>query len=126
MATKRRGVGKDGVRGAVQNARPPGPFFNDALADSRFAMTDGGLVLRSEDKRPSLICGHFEVCCETRTEDSAPIWGVMIEFWDRDNQPQWEILTRDLFAGEGAELRRLAGAARPLCEPGAPRGRGAV
>jgi putative DNA primase/helicase len=122
MTTKKRGDGRD----AILNA-PSATPSNDAAMDSKFEMRPDGLMRRSEDKRPWRICGHFEVYSETRTEDDTQIWGVLIRFRDRDGVVQREILTRDLFAGEGAELRSLLarrglfvnparGAGAALCE----------
>ena len=102
MTTKKRGAGRD----AILNA-PPGAPSNDVVTDSKFEMRVDGLMRRSEDKRPWRICGNFDVYSETRTEDDAQIWGLLIRFRDRDGVMQREILTRDLFAGEGAELRSL-------------------
>lgn len=106
LATARRNArkkrsGAESIRDSIRNA-------HDADIELRFEMWPQGLMYRpARDKERRRICGYFEVYSETRTEDDAPVWGLMIRFRDRDGMTQREILTRDLFAGEGAELRSL-------------------
>jgi uncharacterized protein (DUF927 family) len=88
-------------------------------------MQSGGLFRRS-DNGPVRIAGYFEVLSETR-DDDAQAWGLWLRFNDRDGTAQQVVVTRDLFAGEGAELRNLLarrglfinpakGAGAALCE----------
>ncbi len=93
----KRNAGRAAVVGAHAAAA------NDAGQDNRFSMRDDGLYRRTEDGYMR-ICGHFEVLSETR-DDEASAWGLWLRFLDRDGVEQRLIVTRDLFAGEGAELR---------------------
>ncbi len=121
MTTKKRGAGRDAILDA-----PQGTPSNNTVMNGKFEMQPDGLLRRTADG-PIRVCGHFDVYTETRTEDDAPIWGLLIRFRDRDGAAQREIVTRDLFAGEGAELRNLLsrrglfvnpsrGAGAALCE----------
>ena len=101
MSSNNRNAG----RAAILNA-PPGEPSNDLNSDGRFEMRPDGLFRRSDDGRPWRVSGPFEVLCETH-DDEALAWGLLIRFPDRDQVTQCVVVTRDLFAGEGAELRGL-------------------
>lgn len=78
----------------------------EAVASGRFEMRPEGLVQHIQDKRPWVISGPFEVLAETR-DDEAQAWGLMLKFADRDGAEQRVPVPRDLFAGDGGELRAL-------------------
>ena len=116
---RKRGGGRRGGRAAIREAvlsaeeaeasqtgadRAPSV---DGVNSSRFEMKPHGLYFKSGDeKRPYRISGHFDVMSETR-DDDAQAWGLLLRFPDRDGLIQTVVITRDMFAGEGAELRSV-------------------
>jgi len=99
--TRKRDAGRKAIMGA------PAAAANDAGQDGKFSMQAEGLMMkRADDRQPWRICGRFDVLSETR-DDEAQAWGLWLRFLDRDGATQQIIVTRDLFAGEGAELRNL-------------------
>lgn len=108
--------GKDAIRAAISGAQEAEPIAVNGGAPGaaitptpggRLEMRGDGLYFKSgEDKRAYRIAGYFEVMSETR-DDDAQTWGLLLRFLDRDGIMQQVVATRDMFAGEGTELRNL-------------------
>ncbi len=108
--------GKEAIRSAIEGAEEAEPIAVNGAAPGiavtqapggRLEMRPDGLYFKSgEEKRPYRISGYFDVMSETR-DDDAQTWGLLLSFRDRDGLLQQAIATRDMFAGEGTELRNL-------------------
>ena len=109
MARKKTEV----VRGAINAAAPAeasgAADVNQTGPDwlrKRFKMLETGLHL-VRDETLHWISSPFRIEVETRDENG--FWGVLLSWSDRDGTPRSEIFGRELFAGDGRELRnRLA------------------
>lgn len=115
MPNNKKG-GRDGIRKAMDSAEtvPPKPAEEPMKGEAPTLRTGGGtLEMRadglfkvSEDGGPRKIAGAFEVLSQTR-DDETSAWGLLLRFHDPDGVAQTVVITRDLFAGEGGELRNL-------------------
>ncbi|WP_428484907.1 DUF927 domain-containing protein [Rhodopila sp.] len=114
MAVKKGG--KTAIRQSIEQAEkvPPKPA-NDTpegeapsirVSGGRLIMRLDGLFKTSDENGVLQIAGPFEVMAQTR-DDEATAWGLMLRFRDPDGQVQHVVVRRDLFAGEGGELRTL-------------------
>ncbi len=66
-------------------------------------MRPNGLFKISEGA-PLPVSGPFEVMSQTRDDESSA-WGLMLRFRDFDGALQHMVIRRDLFAGDGGDLR---------------------
>lgn len=114
MAEKQNGRGA--IRKAIEQAEtvPPKPANDPSGPDAPAIRVSGGaLVMRPDglfktsDEHGSLpISGPFDVLSQTR-DDEATVWGLMLRFRDPDGVVQHIVVRRDLFSGDGGELRNV-------------------
>ncbi len=111
----RKKGGRAGVRAAIEAAETAPvstePSTPAARGGEAIRTSGGRLALRPEglmkltDNGEVRIAGPFEVLSQTR--DDAQTWGLMVRFLDPDGIQQVVVIQRDLFAGDGGELRGL-------------------
>lgn len=101
--TKKRDAGRAAIMNAP--AAEAAQSAGDTASESWFVMRENGLHWRT-DGGLVRISGYFEILSETR-DDDAQAWGLLLRFSDRDKIVQQLVVTRDMFAGEGVELRSL-------------------
>lgn len=95
--------GVNGVRKAIANAEPvPPPSFVPERLRNRFMMLEDGLY-RKTDGDAQWICAPFKVEAETVDEENR--FGVLMSWTDRNGARREECFAREMFTGDGSELR---------------------
>jgi uncharacterized protein (DUF927 family) len=84
----------------------PADMPNVRVSGGCLMMDASGLHKQHEGGGKQKITGPFDVTSQTR-DDDAVAWGLMMRFRDPDGVMQHVVVRRDLFAGEGGDLRTL-------------------